>query len=192
MWKTVFTEHKIKEIFDEVNLKRGDEHITTAIQSDLVSRILCSVLKGAIIHCISGKRKYINEHDIEIGKCLSIFSMKDIKDVKETKEPRRSGLLDVNSFNHVVEEHVKLLVAHMRKNFPEVSLEKEYKISNETLGILRLDVESQMRGFIMILAARTSGNGCVSFRQFESVMGEVLGDASYESFDAGYSPYVTS
>lgn len=179
MWKTVFPEYAVKQAFHEVDLQRGDEYIITAMQSDLLSRCLFSILKSALIHCVFKKRKFINERDIEIGKALCIFPSK--------KAPQGAGnLLDPNEFYHIVLEHIELCVSHISKNMTDATLEKEYKISQDTIMKLQSGIEACIRGFVHKLAI--SSQGVVSFRQFEAVMGQTLGDSSYVNIDHSYVP----
>ena len=180
MWKSVFPEYAVKQSFHEADLQRSDEYIITAMQSDLLTRCLFSILKSALIHCVFKKRKFINERDIEIGKALCIFPSKSA--------PQGAGnLLDPNEFYHIVLEHIELCVSHISRNMTDVVLEKEYKISQDTIMKLQSGIEACIRGFVQKLANSSQG-GVVSFRQFEIVMGQVLGDSSYVNFDHSYVP----
>lgn len=178
MWKNVFPEYAVKQALHESDIERGDEHIITAMQSELLSRILISILKGAIINCINCKRKYINEKDIEIGKSFCIFPSKS--------PPSNAGsLIDSNEFGNLVDDHIHLCIFHVEKNM-DIQLEKEYRISQESLNVLQKECESCIRGFVNKLKYHTS---VVNFRQFEVLMGNIYGDSSYATFEHGYSPY---
>lgn len=178
MWKRAFPEYAVKQAFHEINLERGDEHVITAMQSDLLTRCLFSILKGAMIHCIHKKRKYINEVDIAVGKSLCIFPFRD--------PPKNSGaLIDPNEFVDLVQEHIELCASHIKK-YTELEVDKEYKISHETLTKLQSDIESSIRGFVYKLSIQSNGN--VNFRQFEILMSNILGDPSYMHMDHNYVP----
>jgi hypothetical protein len=178
MWKDVFPEYAVKQSLHEVDLQRSDEYILTAMQSDLLTRCLFNVLKSALLHCISKKRKYINERDIEVGQCLCIFPFKPAP-------PGAGNLLDPNEFYSIVLEHIELCVNHISKNI-DIVCEKGYKISQDSIMKLQMQVEGCIRGFVQKLS--NSSQGSVSFRQFEMVMGSVLGDTSYTLCDNGYIP----
>lgn len=181
MWKNVFPEYAVKQALREAELERGDEHIITAMQSDLLTRSVLSVLKPAIIHCIHNKRKYINNADIDVGKSLSLFP--------SSPPPAVCGsLLDANEFYKVVQEHIVLCMTHIEKNvdMKEFNIETEYKISQETLTRLQNEIEGCIRGFIQRLAIMNTNP---NFRQFEQVMSNVLGDSSYVTSDHTYSPF---
>lgn len=175
-WKNVFPEYAVKQAFHEGKVERNDEHIITVMQSDLVTRCLLSILRPAIIHCINNKRKFINEKDIDIGKSLSIFPSKE--------KPGGAGfLLDSAEFISIVKEHIVLCTNQISKQCTEFTLEKEYKLSNESMNKLQNEVESCIRGFVGELGSS------VSFRQFEITMGKILGDSSYVYYDQGYTPF---
>ena len=101
--------------------------------------------------------------------------------------PQGAGnLLDPNEFYHIVLEHIELCVSHISKNMTDIVLEKEYKISQDTIMKLQSGIEACIRGFVQKLA--NSSQGVVSFRQFETVMGQILGDSSYVNFEHSYVP----
>lgn len=172
-WKNVFPEYAVKQAFHEGKVERSDEHIISAMQSDLVTRCLFGILKPAIIHCVNSKRKFINDKDIDIGKSLSIFPSKD--------KPENAGfLLDSMEFQVIVKDHIQLCCNQISKQCSDIQLETEYKLSAESMVKLQNEVESCIRGFVGEL-----GNQ-VSFRQFEMTMGKILGDSSYIYYDQGY------
>ena len=178
-WKVAFPEYAVKQAFHEMDIDRGDEHIITAMQSDLLPRTINCVLKGAIIHCIANKRKFMNEKDIEIGRSTTIFPAKD--------PPESAGqILDIKEFPKLIEDHTKLCCKIINKNIG--SEECEIKISNETLIILQNLVESNIRGFVHKLAEYVK-NSPANLKNFETVMGKVLGDSSYVGYDEGYITY---
>lgn len=172
-WKCVFPEYAVKQAFHEGHVERNDEHIISAMQSDLVTRCLFSILKPALIHCVNNKRKFINERDIDVGKSLSIFPTKP-------KPDNAGALLNSPEFTNIVKDHILLCCNQITKQCPDIVLEKEYKLSSDSLNKLQSEVESCIRGFVGEL-----GNN-VSFRQFETTMGKILGDSSYVYYDQGY------
>lgn len=172
--KLVFPEYAVKQAFHEANLDRGDEHVITAMQSDLVTRCLFQIVKGALIHCVHNKRKFISERDIEIGKAMCVFPFKEAP-------PNAGALLDGNEFVNMVNQHIQMCVTHMQKH---IDLKQEqYKISSETLTKLQTEVEACIRGFVHKLAMSSDS---VTFKQFENMMATVLGDPSYTQFEQGY------
>lgn len=182
MWKAAFPEYAVKQAFHEQNLERGDEHIVGAMQSDLLSRCITSIVKPALLVCIHHKRKFVNENDIQVGKALNIFPVKN--------PPEKSGsLVDSREFVNIVDDHMKLCIEHITKNLNGQDLvASEYKISQETMSKLQMEVEACIRGFVDKLGSHVNG-GTVSFRNFETVMGQILGDSSYVTFDQGYVSY---
>lgn len=177
MWREVFPEYAVKQALHEVHLERGDEHIITAMQSDLVTRCTVSLLKGALLHCTHKKRKFISEIDIDKGRVLSVFRYKS--------PPSSAGpLLDGRVFTQFVTEHIKLVVNHIEKGAGD-AVEREYKISQETLAKLQSGVEGGIRGFVDEL--KQISEGVVGFRQFEVAMGNVLQDPTYVSHDQIFS-----
>jgi histone H3/H4 len=175
-WKNVFPDYAVKQVFYEEKVERNDEHIITVMQSDLVTRCLLSVLKPACIHCVNNKRKFINEKDIDVGRSLSIFPAKD--------KPENAGfLLNLNEFEIVVKEHIALCMTQVAKQCPEIQLEKEYKLSQDTMLRLQQEIEACIRGFVSEMGSN------ISFRGFEITMGKILGDSSYVYYDQGYTPF---
>ena len=184
MWKSVFPDYAVKQSFHEFDLDRGDEHIVTAMQTDLLTRILVNVLKGALIHCIVKKRKYINEQDLEVGRSLSIFQSQDA--------PENAGhLLDSSVFQSVVQEHIELCRNHISKYIEDSPLEQQYKISADCLVKLQNYVESMIRGFVYKLSL-SSANNVVTYKLFENMMATTLGDPSYLTHDHGFTPHAQS
>ena len=176
-WKNVFPDYAVKQAFHEAKVERSDEHVISVMQSDLVTRCVIGILRPAIIHCINNKRKFINEKDIEVGASLTIFPSK--------KKPEGAGfLLDVTEFVTIIKEHIHLCIIQISKQCPEIGLEKEYKLSHDTMMKLQMEVESCIRGFVAAIGPN------VSFRQFEVTMGKILGDPSYVLYDQGYIPYL--
>ena len=180
LWKQVFPDYAVKQAFHEANLDRGDEHVITAMQADLLTRCIFNLLKGALIHCISKKRKYISERDIDVGVSLSIFPSKEC--------PTGAGpLLNAQELHTLIQEHIILCTHHLAKNMADSSIEKEYKMSHETFSKLQQELEANIRGFVYKLSL--NANGSTNLRQFENLMGSILGDASHTSYDHIYSPY---
>jgi len=183
MWKNVFPEYAVKQAFHEYDLDRGDEHIVTAMQTDLLTRILFNIIKGSLIHCVIKKRKYINEQDLEVGKSISLFQTQDA--------PKNAGhLLDSSVFYKVVNEHIELCKNHISKYIDDYTLEQQYKISAECLTKLQTFVESMIRGFVYKLSL--SANGVVNYKLFENVMANTFGDPSYLTHDNGFTPHFQS
>ncbi len=182
MWKEVFPEYAVKQSFREQNLERNDEMIVTAMQSDLVTRCLFSLLKPAMIHCMNKKRKYINEKDIEIGKCLSIFPSQD--------PPENAGhLIDSYEFIKIANEHISLCGNYINEN---MKIQKEnYKISQDTMIKLQNEIEANIRGFVNKLSfySKNNGNNAVNYKQFEQVMSIIYGDESYTTSHHDYIPF---
>jgi len=180
----VFPEYAVKQAFHEFNLDRGDEHIVTAMQTDLLTRIILNITKSSLIHCIIKKRKYINDQDLEVGKSLSFFQSQDA--------PQDAGhLLDSSIFHNIVQEHIELCRSHISKYMEDHTLEKQYKISAECLAKLQSYTESMIRGFVYKLSL-SAGNGIVTYKLFESVMASTLGDPSYLTHDSGFTPHIQS
>lgn len=176
MWKQVFPEYAVKQVFNEFNVEREDELVISAMQSDLLSRCLVSLLKPALLHCIHNKRKFINEADLNIGKILNIFPYKDAP---------VGSLIDAREFVCIVEDHIQLCVEHIRKSIPTLVV-CDYKMSQETMMILQLHVESCIRGFVYYVGGES---GSATYRSFETAMANILGDSSYCSFDQGYKSF---
>lgn len=177
MWKNVFPDYAVKQAFHEADLKIGDELIITAMQSDLLTRCLMSVLKGAVVHCSHKKRKFISEKDVEIGRCLSIFP---------TQDPDGCGLLlDPAHFIHIVQDHLQLCMTHISKLTGLVQ-ETRYRLSQETMNKLQSEVEAAIRGFLARMGLQRR---IVTLRQFEITMGKILGDPTYVTSDRVYTHY---
>lgn len=173
-WK-VFPEYAVKQVFHENDIKRNDEHIIGLMQSDLVSRCVHCILKPALIRCISNKRKFINEKDITVGTSLSIFPKKE-------KPAKAGALLKEIEFQKTIREHIALCLSIISKQCSELAIENEYKISNDTMVVLQLAVESCIRGFVDKLGMNAS------YKQFEIVMSEIMGDPSYIYSDQEFIP----
>jgi histone H3/H4 len=177
IWKDVFPEYAVKQAFHEENLERSDEHIITAMQSDLLSRCLYSILKNALVHCTHKKRKFVSTEDIEIGKQLCIFPSK-------IKPAEAGSLLDSAYFQHIVHDHINLFTQQFLKQCSDVQI-NEYKLSAESYKKLQEEVEGCIRGFVNEMRNR-SLNGTISFKQFESTMSKIIGDPTYIIYDQGY------
>jgi hypothetical protein len=176
----VFPDYAVKQVFYEQNLERSDELVINGMQSQLLTRSLCSILKPSLLSCLHNKRIYINENDIEKGVILSLYPY--------IEGPANAGhVLESVEFIKFVYEHLQLLLTHIQKNSP-LEVKKEFKLSQETLTRLQKYCEGIIRGFVQKMS-QSCTNNTVSYRRFEQTMGEVMGDPYYITSDHVYTPF---
>lgn len=179
MWNKVFPDYAVKQCFHEQDVDRGDENIIVSMQSDLVSRILFSILKGALINCINKKRKFINERDIEIGVALCIFPFE--------KGPFDAGnLLDIKEFPDFVNQHIKLCFSSFDKLLTDDRQDLTFRVSQDTVTKLQRETEGCIRGFVKKMAM-TAGGNVINYRHFDTAMSHTLADPSYMQLDQSFT-----
>jgi len=174
----VFPGFAIKQAFDEVGIERDDDIIISAIQTDLVSRVIVAILKGAIVSCVMAKRKYMNQADINYALNSGVLP------VSKRESSSLGYLLDTRQFGHMCSTHIDFIWNTMARHGIELP-NTIVKISNENLVHLQQSVEALIRGFIELFAQRGHVYG---YRLFDQCLCEVFGESF--SSDSVYATVV--
>ena len=167
----VFPDFAVKQAFRELDVERADDAIIASIQSDLVTRCLVIVMKGAVVNCQLHKRKYINLSDIQyaLNCCILRRSQKKSSEI--------GYLLDTRQFGHMCATHINLILNSMSKFGLESG---EVKLSNEMLIVLQDHVESLIRGFMECIVKDNKGRQ-IGFRLFDEYLSKLLGEPTNET-----------
>lgn len=163
---SVFPGFAVKQAFEEVGIERDDDVVISAIQTDLVSRAIVIILKGAIVSCVIAKRKYMNQTDIDyaLNSCTCPVS---------SRESATLGyLLDMRQFGHMCSAHIEFIWSTMARHGIELP-SNTVKISNENLVHLQQSVEALLRGFFEKFAKRGTVYG---YRLFDQCLCDVFGE----------------
>ena len=164
----VFPDFAVKQAFEEVGIERDDDIVISAIQTDLVSRSMIIVLKGAIVSCVMAKRKYMNQQDIvyALNSCVIPVSKRESSNL--------GYLLDTRQFGNMCSTHIDFIWSTMARQGVELP-EASVKISNENLVHLQQTVEAVIRGFMELFSRRGQVYG---YRLFEQCLCEVFGEST--------------
>lgn len=165
---SVFPDFAVKQAFEEVGIQRDDDAVISALQTDLVSRAIVSILKGAIVSCVMAKRKYVNRADIEYARKSCVLP------ISRRESSTLGYLLDTRQFGNMCSAHVDFIWGTMARHGIELPSEN-VKISNENLVHLQQSVESVIRGFIELFAQRGTVYG---YRLFDQCLCEVFGEST--------------
>lgn len=167
MHEQVFPDFAVKQAMCEVDIDREDDIIVSSIQSDLTTKCLVIILKGAMCSCIFHKRKYINERDISYALQTTTYPVSPVHsgDVGYLLDTRQLGIMCIS--------HVDLV----RDMFTRAGVESsEIKVSSDMLLILQDAVERLIRGVFAVFKTYGAGKKNFGYRVFDSFMSDIVGD----------------
>ena len=168
MHEQVFPDFAVKQAMREVNMEREDDVVITSIQSDLLTRCMNVVLKGAVVSCVHNKRRYINERDIEYALQTTVYP------ISAVHSNQVGYLLDTRQMGVMCQLHITLVSEMMTRSGIEVG---EIKISADILLVVQEAVERLIRGFFSFFKREGSGHG-YGYRLFDQTMSQLTGDSS--------------
>lgn len=169
MQTDVFPEYAVKQAFRENKRDRDDDMVIISIQSDLLSRCIVQLIKGAIVSCVLNKRKYINERDV-------IYSLNTTHYPRSNIRSKDQGyILDTRHFGRFCVNHIKLIVDSLKRQHV-LKDNEDIKVSAEIIVILQENTERMIRGFMEEFCKANSS--CVGYRQFDVFMNEIIGEHS--------------
>lgn len=173
----VFPDFAVKQAMRECEIEREDDIIISSIQSDLLTRCVNSIIKGAVVSCVHNKRKYINERDIAYALSATTFPVSSVESTKV------GYLLDTRQLGMMCQMHISLIQDMMQRGGIEVT---DIKISADVLLLLQEGVERLLRGFFCVF--KTEGKGrSYGYRLFDQTMSQLVGDPS--ASDGPYSKW---
>lgn len=173
MQTDVFPDFAVKQAFRELKRERDDDMIIVSLQSDLLTRCLMQILKGAVCSCIIHKRKFLNERDL-------VYSLNTTHFPRSAVKSRDKGyLLDTCHFGQFCSKHIDVLIGNMRRD--NILGNEEIKVSADLLVLLQENTERLLRGFMEEFA---NANRRLGYREFDAFMNQLLGDqiSSQEEF----------
>jgi histone H3/H4 len=168
--QNVFPEYCVKQVLAEHNLERGDEQIIYLLQNQLLPRVLLDIVKGATHSAIIGKRKNINDLDIEHSLMLARF--------KASATVSKNRILDSKLFqsavNDVLQYHLNFLKKH------NIEVKDAPKLSSSSIVTLQNVCESCIRTFVSKLTPFFQRY--VNNNSFDMLMFDTLGFISNEGY----------
>ena len=176
MQAEVFPDFAVKQAFRELKKERDDDMVIGSIQSDLVTRCVVQLLKGAIVSCIIHKRKYINERDVLYALNTTHYPRSNIRSKDQ------GYLLDTRHFGTFCTKHIDILVEILKRQHMVEA--EQIKVSSDILVILQENTERLLRGFMEQFS--NSHSNCLGYRQFDNFMNEIVGEktSTHEVFSA--------
>lgn len=179
----VFPDYAVKQAFRELDIERDDDRVIVAIQTDLITRCIVTLLKSAMVQCINGKRKYISAGDIE--GALSVCRMP-----RSAVQSRDKGyLLDTRHLGTMFTQHLDMLANLLHRFDADGAAAPSLKISAETMIIAQEAVEQLVRGFMIYYAHEGRATNIYDHRLFDRCMAKLSGEP-YE--EVREPPYVQS
>lgn len=136
----VFSISKVNQLFDEVNLKLGDDYVIHMLQTEVLSLCITQKLKTVIAHCVMYQRKFISEKDVAVASQTECLIPKSNVCSRE-----RGYLLNSEEFKLLCEKHIDVILNSMRR-FDHCA--GELKISKEHSLVFQELIEQYVRGFM--------------------------------------------
>lgn len=163
----MFPDFAVKQAMREVEMEREDDALISSVQSDLLTRCIYAILKGAVVSCAHNRRRYINERDIEYALCTTVYPMSPVR------SSQVGYLLDTRQLGIACQLHLSLVSEMMTRCGIDVG---EVKVSSETLLLVQEAVEKLIRGFFVEFKKEWAGN-TYGYRLFDQTMCRLSGDS---------------
>ena len=168
MHEQVFPDFAVKQAMREVKIERDDDMIIRSIQSDLLTRCVNIIVKGAVVSCVHHGRKYVSERDVQYAMLTTTFPISSVQSCKV------GYLLDTRQLGVLCHTHIKLVIDMMERGGIKSG---EIKISADVLLVMQDAVERLVRGFFGVF--KTDGSTrTYSYRLFDETMSRLIGDPS--------------
>lgn len=175
-WKKACSENCIRGICSECNVDIGDENVCNIIQSDLLSRIIWSLIRGSISSAVLNRRKIISDRDLSFGSSCSYFPSSKCE----------KKYMIIAPFTQIVNDHLNFYLSMLEKVY-NIPIEVRPRFSGESLLKLQSEVENRLKGFIIFVKSSTLSNK-IMIKHVEIATARIFGDESYIQHFEQYCP----
>lgn len=181
----VFPAFSVKQAMREVDIDREDDMIISSIQTDLTTRCLTAIIKGAVVSCAHNKRRYINERDIQYALSTTDFPISTVKSSDV------GYLLDTRHLGMMCSMHIELIIDMLQRFGIDLETSMSgrtgrsghstdtIKVSAEVLLHLQEAIEQLVRGFFVVFKQEGDGKA-YGYRLFDQVLNRICGDPMAE------------
>lgn len=163
----------MKQSLHEFGMERDDEQVICVMQTELLSRCIMSVLKGAIHRCFLKKRKFINVDDVRFGAKMSLFPFAKMHHDGLTSDEESfdqdCALLDYKKFSKIANEHIDFYTQWISQGVEAEDL--QCKIGSEAIDILQFETEGRIRGFVKRVKEKSGDS--VNIKTLSSLLTEI-------------------
>lgn len=172
--KRAFPEGSVKLVLQEFDLHRGDELITSLMQTILLPRCMYDIYKSATIRAHIQHRKFVNADDLTYADSVSVFKSQPLPG-----KHKDGILIEHRHFAAYADSVRDVLHKYMNK---WTTIEHIPKMSENTSHFYQQLVEDCIRRFVSFLKSR-SRSSQVTFQHFNSCMSLIMGDWSMLNSD---------